>query len=405
MREVKPRLRFKEFKGAFRPALLKDLVEEDRKIRYGIVQPGEYDSNGRFMIRGQDYSSVKGWADKSNFFKVSSVVESKYSKARVKSGDLLITIVGAGTGWVEVVPSFLEGANITQTTGRIAIDHRIASSLYIKNYLLSVYGKKQIYKFIKGQAQPGLNIGDVEIFSLFVPTLPEQQKIASFLSAVDKKIQQLMRKKELLEQYKKGVMQQLFSGKLRFKDGNGKAYPKWEEKRLGDVCEINPSTEELPESFIYIDLESVVKGQLIQENRITKEDAPSRAQRKLQPGDILYQTVRPYQMNNYLFQKDGDYVASTGYAQLRTKEDTKYIYQLLHSENFVNEVIERCTGTSFPAINSKDLGKIKVLIPHKEEQQKIASYLSSLDAKIEIVGNQIMQSQTFKKGLLQQMFV
>ncbi|MFN7749910.1 MAG: restriction endonuclease subunit S [Cyclobacteriaceae bacterium] len=273
------------------------------------------------------------------------------------------------------------------------------------NILFFEYGINRLNLFVESTGVPQLTVPQISKYKIVFPSLPEQQKIASFLSAVDEKIQQFTRKKEWLEQYKKGVMQQLFSGKLRFKDPNGKPYPKWEEKKLGEVCEINPSTKEVPEAFIYIDLESVSKGQLVQENRITKDEAPSRAQRTLQPNDILYQTVRPYQMNNYLFDKKGDYVASTGYAQIRTNQETRYIYQLLHSEDFVNEVMERCTGTSFPAINSKDLGKIKVPVPHKEEQQKIARFLTALDAKIESVATQIAHTQTFKKGLLQQMFV
>jgi type I restriction enzyme S subunit len=177
------KLRFKDENGNdyadWEEKKLGDVVEKDRKIRYGIVQPGVYAPNGRFMIRGQDYSAVKGWADSSSFFKVSEEVEQKYRKARVKSGDLLITIVGAGTGWLEVVPDFLEGANITQTTGRIAVNKSVASPGYVKNYFFTYKGRKEINTYIKGQAQPGLNIGDVEIFKLPLPCLEEQQKIAS----------------------------------------------------------------------------------------------------------------------------------------------------------------------------------------------------------------------------------
>ncbi len=296
--------------------------------------------------------------------------------------------------------------------------------------------KKQVMIIAQGTKVLSLSTGRLGNLELSIPTLPEQQKIASFLSAVDEKIQQLSRKKELLAQYKKGVMQRLFSlnydsfdlhdehdfeeeknqgnqknhtksrfRQLRFKDQNGMDFPVWEEKKLGEVATLNPKSSVLPESFIYIDLESVEKGQLLKENIISKTEAPSRAQRKLSKNDILYQTVRPYQMNNYLFDKNGEYVASTGYAQLRAKESASFLYQLLHTEYFINDVMERCTGTSYPSINSFDLSQIKFKIPCLAEQKKIADYLSHLDVKIEQVTKQIDQTQSFKKGLLQQMFV
>ena len=120
---------------------------------------------------------------------------------------------------------------------------------------------------------------------------------------------------------------------------------------------------------------------------------------------MLFQTVRPYQKNNYYFELDGDYVASTGYAQLRAKASSRFLFYLLHVQNIVNTMIARCTGTSYPAINSNDLGTIKVLVPAKYEQQKIANFLSAIDKKIELVAQQLEQARTFKKGLLQQMFI
>jgi len=145
---------------------------------------------------------------------------------------------------------------------------------------------------------------------------------------------------------------------------------------------------------------------IVRSNQITKLDAPSRAQRFLYRNDILFQMVRPYQKNNYFFDLDENYVASTGYAQIRAKESSEYLYHFLHTNKFVNNVLTRCTGTSYPAINSSDLSSIKIKLPKSlKEQTKIANFLSSIDKKIEQVKSQIEESKRFKKGLLQQMFV
>jgi type I restriction enzyme S subunit len=180
----------------------------------------------------------------------------------------------------------------------------------------------------------------------------------------------------------------------------------WEVKRLGDVCEVNPASPDLPDDFIYIDLESVESGRLLRKNRVKRDNAPIRAQRLLKQGDILYQTVRPYQRNNLLFTIDDgeEYVASTGYAQLRAYESGRFLFQLLHTDAFVYQVLARCTGTNYPAINSSDLEIISVPFPSLCEQQKIADCLSSLDELIELQAKKLEALQTHKKGLMQQLF-
>ena len=201
-------------------------------------------------------------------------------------------------------------------------------------------------------------------------------------------------------------MQKLFSQELRFIDEYGKDFPKWEKKKLGKVAEINPKSEKLPNSFIYIDLESVVQGRLTKEDRINKSEAPSRAQRLLIKNDILFQMVRPYQKNNYLFDRDEkDFVASTGYAQIRTSGNAEFLFQFLHEETFVRKVIENCTGTGYPAINSTDLSNIVISVPSIKEQNKIANFLATIDDKMNRTENQIEQTQKFKDGLLQNMFI
>lgn len=113
--------------------------------------------------------------------------------------------------------------------------------------------------------------------------------------------------------------------KLRFPGFEGE----WEDKKLGEVAEFNPKSE-LPDEFQYVDLESVVGTELISHRLELKKSAPSRAQRLASYGDIFYQTVRPYQKNNYLFlQSDINFVFSTGYAQMRPFIDAEFLFSFL----------------------------------------------------------------------------
>jgi type I restriction enzyme S subunit len=180
----------------------------------------------------------------------------------------------------------------------------------------------------------------------------------------------------------------------------------WEEKPLNQVCEVNPSSKNLPKKFVYIDLESVESGTLLQRKIIDLDNAPSRAQRLLQKEDIIFQMVRPYQKNNYFFDIEDDYtyVASTGYAQLRAYQSKKYLYHFLHSDGFVSNVLAKCTGSNYPAINSNDLSEITISIPKPDEQQKIADCLSSADNLITAQTKKVETLKEHKKALMQQLF-
>lgn len=180
----------------------------------------------------------------------------------------------------------------------------------------------------------------------------------------------------------------------------------WEVKRLGEIAEINPSTGPLPPNFVYIDLESVVGGELVQKKHISRKGAPSRAQRVLKVGDVIYQMVRPYQMNNLLFEMDDgqEYVASTGYAQLRAEGSSTFLYQLIHTTPFTNSVLEKCTGSNYPAISSSDLADLRTRVPALPEQQKIADCLTALDDLIRAEEGRLEALRAHKTGLMQRLF-
>ncbi|WP_338646473.1 restriction endonuclease subunit S [Flavobacterium sp. KS-LB2] len=188
--------------------------------------------------------------------------------------------------------------------------------------------------------------------------------------------------------------------KLRFPEFDGN----WYRKLFKETCQVNPSNKKLPTKFIYIDLESVNDGLLSKENEILLDDAPSRAQRLLAKEDVLFQMVRPYQKNNLYFDKDGDYVASTGYAQLRANASSKFLFQYLHNQKFVDKVIEKCTGSNYPSINSTDLANIFVVFPENNEQTRIANFLSSVDEKLNLLKEKRALLEEYKKGIMQKIF-
>lgn len=183
----------------------------------------------------------------------------------------------------------------------------------------------------------------------------------------------------------------------------------WDCIRLGEICSINPhSNNNYLDEFFYIDLESVVNGTLLSKKLISREMAPSRAQRHFKKYDILYQTVRPYQKNNLFVNFDAKkYIASTGYAVIREihgKSISKYLYHYLHTDFFVNTVLYNCTGTSYPAINPIALSNIKIKIPTNiTEQKRIAEALSDVDELIFSLEKLITKKKAVKQGTMQQL--
>lgn len=285
------------------------------------------------------------------------------------------------------------------------------TSLWVTNFCgndphwISELLRQQRLEYIStGSGVPTLNRNEIHRLKVSIPALPEQKKIAAFLSAVDSKLEALEAQLAGWREYKRGMMQALFSQTLRFKANDGSNFPDWERKKIRNFAEVNPSTKNIPDTFKYIDLEAVKAGRLAETKVYSNLDAPSRAQRVLTTGDILFQTVRPYQMNNLYFDRDGEYVASTGYTVLQSSLSQKYLYHFLHTHGFVNEVMKRCTGTSYPAISSSDLANIIVKLPSLPEQQKIANALSAIDTKIEALTARLDATREFKRGLLQKMF-
>lgn len=179
----------------------------------------------------------------------------------------------------------------------------------------------------------------------------------------------------------------------------------WDLKKLEAIGVFNPYSN-LPQVFEYVDLESVVGTELISFRKETIETAPSRAQRLASRGDVFYQAVRPYQKNNYLFDLPYDnYVFSTGYIQIRPTINSYYLLSFVQKNDFVQKVLENCTGTSYPAINTTGLKSIDVFISNEaDEQTQIGNFFQNLDQSIDLHEKKLTQTQNLKKAMLEKMF-
>jgi type I restriction enzyme S subunit len=247
---------------------------------------------------------------------------------------------------------------------------------------------------------------------IHIPSVSEQQKIASFLSAVDEKIQQLTRKKELLEQYKKGVMQQIFSQHIRFKDVNEKEFPEWEQKRLKEIATpIKRTTDRIIDKIMTI---SGGNGFMDQKERFSQVIAGSSLSNytHLLKDEFAYNrgNSKSYTYGCIYKLKVDEALIPYVYHSFKLESGDEEFMEQLFKNKYLDRQLRRLISSSARMdgllnIGSKEFFQVKVIFPALKEQQKIASLLSSLDAKIESVSIQLTQAQTFKKGLLQKMFV
>ncbi len=239
------------------------------------------------------------------------------------------------------------------------------------------------------------NLQQINNFDFFVPSDLEQQKIATFLTSVDERLTLLAQQKEKLELYKKGVMQQIFSQKLRFKDENENEYPDWEEKKLGEILDYEQPTKYLVSDTEYDNKYStpvVTAGKTFilgytneKENIFPKENLPV---------IIFDDFTTASQFVNFPFK-----AKSSAMKILHAKEgqNIKFIFEVMQNIKFEVGGHGRHWISKF--------ANLYVDLPCLEEQQKIASFLSAIDVQIEGVSKKIEQTKLFKKGLLQQMFV
>ncbi|MDF2450431.1 MAG: restriction modification system specificity domain protein [Bacteroidota bacterium] len=394
-----PKLRFKEFEKAWARMIFTeccDLIHgfqfrDEHFIETGlpVVKIGNLIDNGGLSFKNVTYVPLE--------------FEEQFHKFILYKNDILMALTGGTLGKVSKVDNEYGPIFQNYRVGKFVAKNNAIND-FIYYILQSEIIQARVQALVNEAAQPNFGKQDFDKITVGLPSLPEQQKIASFLSAVDERIQLLNRKKELLEQYKKGVMQQLFSGKLRFKDETGKNYPKWEEKKLGDVAIINMGQSPDSKSYnndsigmLLIQGNADVNGRVSNPRQWTSEPT-----KKCEIGDLILTVRAPV---GSVSKSIHNACIGRGVCSVKSNKlsDVEFLYQfLLFFEDKWGNIQQ---GSTFTAVNGNDIKAVKLKLPPIEEQKKIADFLSALDAKIGSVAEALEATAKYKKGLLQQMFV
>ena len=275
------------------------------------------------------------------------------------------------------------------------------------SYMFNGTMKYKFARLVEGGNVSNLYYSYLENISINLPCLEEQKKIANFLSTVDKKITNLENTITSLENQKKGLLQQIFSQKLRFKDKNGNNYPNWEKKKLGDITtSYSGGTPSVNVKDYYNGTIPFIKSGEIHnsftETFITETGLNSSSAKLVKKGDLLFALYGATSGDTSISKING----AINQAILCVRSTTlnlHYLYQLLNFyRNKLLSIYLQGGQGNFSATIFKNL---IFNFPCLEEQTKIADFLSAFDRKLENQKAQLEHWQQIKKGLLQQMFV
>lgn len=267
-----------------------------------------------------------------------------------------------------------------------------------------------------GSTMAHITKGGIEKLGFQLPAITEQTKIASFLTAVDEKISQITRKHDLLTQYKKGVMQQIFSQELRFKDDNGCDFPEWEEKRIGEIADrvtagATPST--LNKKFWGGSIRWMNSGELNLkrvfevENRITEFGLNNSSTKLIPPKCVLIGLAGQGKTRGTVAMNMVELCTNQSIAAIHPKPaifNEEFLFQNL--EMRYDELRSLSTGDGGRGgLNLQIIKSMEIVLPVLAEQTKIANFLTAMDEKITATKTQLETVKQYKQGLLQQMFV
>nr|WP_159290355.1 restriction endonuclease subunit S [Tenacibaculum maritimum] len=409
-KEQIPKLRFKEFNENYKRYSFKDtfIFSTGKNIKQKEASPEFETPCVRYGELYHMYNEVIHQIINNTNLEKSELLFSKGDEILLPSAGEAPLDIGSASALTVKDVAIGRTINILRP-----LKKNIYSSIYV-SYYINQKLRKKISTLAKGSSISNVYNSDLKKLEIKLPKLQEQQKIASFLSSVDKKKTQLQEKKNLLEQYKKGVMQKIFNQELRFKDDNGNEYPNWEENNLGNIFYSEKgngiSKAELDSDGKY---KCILYGELYTKYNeivldvISKTNSVSGLNSK--KGDLLIPSsttttgidlANVTALNFENIKLGGDIIV------LRSNQEINNIFYAYYLSNYKKQQIaSRAQGITIVHLYYNSIKDLMIHIPSLQEQTKIANFLSAIDDKIELIDTQLENTTAFKKGLLQQMFV
>ena len=414
-----PKLRFKEFDGDWNSIAIGKFL----KIKSGLgFKAEEYSTEQEIrllQIENVGYGAVK-WTHNVKFVPTNYL--DVHKDLVLKEGDLVLALNRPVTN------DQLKIAKLTQEDSPSILYQRVGKLDFLKEdidkeFIFQIF-KKDVKNYVLnssiGSDQPFISTTDLYKHKLCIPLKEEQTKIASFLSAVDEKINQLTQKHELLSQYKQGMMQKLFSQQLRFKADDGSEFGEWEEVRLGNLVDLTSGFAFKSDFFSEDGNKLITPKNFTTTGKANFTDTNTKWTTEIsdkkyicRPNDLLVlltdltQSCELLGKPILLSQDDGNVLLNQRIVKIipNRKLEKPFLLYLLLTDDFHELIVSTASGTTVKHSSNKVLQSFHFYLPCLEEQTKIANFLSAIDQKIEVVAQQIEQAKTWKKGLLQQMFI
>ncbi|HLR34535.1 MAG TPA: restriction endonuclease subunit S [Tissierellales bacterium] len=397
-----PELRFPGFSGEWEEKKLGDVSYD---YSYGMNSAADKFDGINKYIRITDIDEKTNNYNQSDLVSPKNKIEDKYL---LDVGDLLFARTGASVGKSYYYKNEDGKVYYAGFLIRFRIKKEFDYRFIFYNTLTSSYSNWVKIMSVRS-GQPGINAKEYSSMNIAIPSLEEQKKIANFFHSIDKKLQLQKKKIGKLKEYKKSMMQRIFSQEIRFKDENGNDYPEWEEKKIGDVLiEVNNKSSNCNLRVLSSTIDGVYYQDKYFKNRIASSDTSN--YKILKINQIVFSPQNIW-MGNINFNDSIDIgIVSPSYKILEVNGefDKLFIKYLIKTPRLIYEYknsSEQGASVVRRNLNMKLFNNIKVEIPLKEEQTKIANFLSSIDKKISLEEGKLQMQEEYKRGLMQRMFI